>query len=265
MLWSIALTAAAATTASGYVSRPRSWHEFDRRVRGLTQAVMTEDTREMFRMFVPTFQQDISFARFDSAFRAWQAGRRAAIGQGRIAETRGISGRASTFIVFAGEDDYDYVFQNWVYAGETWQLAWLSNILDRSFTYGDQDSAAVRAMRAAALYWLVAENGLGEVPPGFARPDTVLVIDSLGRADWLPGHPTVVRTPTEFRSRAGLPAVPFAFRFALTRSLGQVGVCTVDLIALSRRPGATRQIRSIQVFLEPVGDDWRFLNVGGVW
>lgn len=238
----------------------------DHRVRVFTEALILADARTVFDLFVPTFRQEIGFARFDSALRSWRADRRPAIGQGRVVITRGISGQASTWVVFAGEDDYDYVYQGWVFADETWQLGWLSNILNASFDYGNRDSIEVRAIRAAALDWLVNDGGLREIPPGYRRPDTLLVIDTSGFAGWLPGQPTAVCTPEQFRAGTGLPAVPFGLRFALTRSFGNVALCAVDLRPLKpRRPGAAGRTRSIQIFLTRGRDGWHYNSTGSIF
>ena len=266
MLLSTVLAAAAANAVPRPANAPpRPWYELEHRVRALTSDIILNDSRAVFRAFAPTFQQETDFARFDSAMQNWHAGRRVAIGRGGVIDTRGVSGRASSWVVFAGESDYDYVYQSWVYAADTWRLTWLSNILDRSFDYGNRDLAEVRALRAAALDWLIAGDGLAQVPPGHARPDTVLVIDPAGQAGWLPDYPTAICTPEQFQTGVGLPAVPLAFRFALTRSFGPVGVCAIDIQPLTRRRGRFARHRSIQVFLARTPTGWRYLTTGSVW
>ncbi|MFO7675045.1 MAG: hypothetical protein R6X12_01820 [bacterium] len=261
----ILLTAAAASAAHQVTPRPRSWYELENRVRELTEALTLTDSRAVFRLFVPTFQEEISFASFDSAFARWHGGRRVAIAQGRSVGTRGISGQASTWVVFGGEEDYEYIYQAWVFADEAWQVAWLSNILDQSFAYGNRDSLEVRAIRAAALDWLVG-TGLAAAPLELRRPDTILVVHPSGAPGWLPRYPTVVCTPDQLTAGTGLPAVPFAFRFALTRNFGSVALCAIDILPLKpRRPGAPRRTRSIQVFLERDEPGWRYLTTGTVW
>ncbi|HDQ99488.1 MAG TPA: hypothetical protein ENN51_04295 [candidate division WOR-3 bacterium] len=266
MLLSTVLVVAAANAVPRPANAPpRPWYELEHRVRELTRDIILNDSRAVFRAFATTFKQETDFARFDSALQAWHAGRRVAIGRGQVIDTRGVSGRASSWVVFAGGADHDYIYQSWVYAADTWRLAWLSNILDRSFDYGNHDLADVRAMRAATLDWLITGGGLAQVPPGHARPDTVLVIDPAGTADWLPDYPTAVRTPEQFQARAGLPATPLAFRFVLTRSFGPIGVSAVDIQPLAQRRGRMARHRSIQVFLARTEAGWRYLTTGSVW
>jgi hypothetical protein len=249
-------------------SRPRSWYELEHRVNDLTEALVAGRPRTLFRMFIPQFQEETGFARFDSALDAWHRGRRVRIGRGKVMGVHGLGAYTATWTVFVDADDYDYVFQSWIYADHNWQLTWLSGILDPSFNYGHQDRAAVQAVRAAMLDWLVTEDGIEQVKRGLRVPDTVLVVDpdAAPAAFPLRGHTTVVRTPTQMRTSDAIPRVPYAFRFALTRVFGTVAICAVDLKPVDRSlPGAIRRLRGIQVFLKHSDGAWRCQSTGKIW
>ena len=249
-------------------SRPRSWYELEHRVDDFTEALVAGRPRALFRMFVPQFQEETGFARFDSALDAWHRGRRVRIGRGKVMGVHGLGAYTATWTVFVDADDYNYVFQSWIYTDHNWQLTWLSGILDPSFNYGDRDRAAVRAVRAAMLDWLVTGGGVEQIKSGLRVPDTVLVVDPDATPAAFPlcGRTTVVRTPARMRTSDGIPSVPYAFRFALTRVFGTVAICAVDLKPVDRSlPGAIRRLHGIQAFLKHDKGAWRYQSTGKIW
>ena len=249
-------------------SRPRSWYELEYRMDNFTEALVAGRPRALFRMFVPQFQKEIDFARFDSALNAWHRGRRVRIGRSKVMGVHGLGAYTATWTVFTDADDYRYVFQSWIYTDHSWQLTWLSGILNPSFNYGHRDRAAVHAVRTAMLDWLVAEKGIEQVKRGLSVPDTILVVDIEGESTpfRLSDHPTTIRTQAQMRTCDAIPSVPYAFRFALTRVFGTVAICAVDLKPVDRSlPGGIRRLHGIQVFLKFHDGAWQYQSTGKIW
>jgi hypothetical protein len=264
-----ALLLVAMAAHSAETSRPRSYYLLEHRAQRFAEALVAGRGREVYDLFVPAFQAENSFARFDSALRAWYGGRRTSMGRARVQDIGGLGGSVATWVVFQNEIDYSYVFSSWLFTADTWQLTWVSNIIDQSFQYGRRDTTGLRRVADAALRHLVIERGLKVIHRRLPIPDTlVVVLRDIGAGSELtvPGHPVVMIDPERLRRPGRLPRVPYLFDFALIRILGDVALCAVDIRPPERdRPGMLDRRRGLQLYFRRDGDGWEFVSSGRVW
>jgi len=254
--------------AAGAALKPRLDYSLGLHAQRFARALVNGQSREIYRAFVPVFRDEIEFARFDSAVRAWRAGRRITSVRNRVVDVRGLGGHASTYVMFGGETDYEYVYQSWLNTGEGWRLAWLSNILDQTFQYGRSDTASLEAAARAALAWILTDSGIRRVHRRFVLPDTVIVV-TRGRHEEgdiaHAGRPLVWRTPAELAGDGGRTGAAFYCELGLVRVFGDIGVAAVDFVPLREgRPPLDRR-RGIELYLRRDRQGWRFQSVGKVW
>lgn len=263
----VAMLAAAASAVSPTI-RLKSNYELALQTQLLTEAVVGNRPRDIYRMFTPTFTAEHSFASFDSAFARWLRGRRIIRASHKVVDIKGPSGYVSSWFVFQGELDYNYVYQNWLNTGRGWQLVWLSRVLDTSFAFGQTDSVGLRKATEAGLRYLLSKPGLELFKAGFRRPDTVVImrLGQPGEGDYRLGLPVVWVTPEEIRAGARIPRTQFLLRLALVRLMGDFALVTVDVAPTARDfLGRKRRPRGVEVFLKRDGIEWRFLEVGKKW
>lgn len=248
-------------------AQPPSYAKLETRAQDLTQGIVTGDSREMFRLFVPAFQQEIPFARFESTLSAWYNGRTVVSARSKAVDIRGLGGYVSTWVNFAGEERVCYLFQRWVHARAGWQLVWLTNILDQSFLYGRADTAELEAIIEASLLFLVESDGLALVRDGLLPPDSIFVVHTRTRDNsTISGRPAVWLD----QSRPDRDAVkaPYYFRIQLAQVLGDIALCTVDLKPTRPRdPGFLGRARSIELYLvlDPDTGKWLVNSVGKIF
>ena len=231
------------------------------------RSLVNGQSRDVYRLFVPAFREEINFTRFDSALRAWRENRQITRIRNRVVDVRGLGGHASTYVYFGNNRDYEYIYQSWVNFGEGWQLAWLSNILDQTFQYGRSDTAALRAATRAALSWVLSEAGIRRVHRQLVLPDTVIVVDQ-GRIEegtlQLAGRP-LLWLSEERIERLGLLGADFYCELGVVRLFGNGAVATVDFVPLrDGRPPLDRR-RGIEIYLRKENAEWKFDSVGKVW
>ncbi len=264
----LALSSGAASAVSP-ATRLKSNYELALQTELLTEAVVANRPRDIYRMFTPAFAAEHSYASFDSALTRWFRGRRIVRASHKVVDIKGPSGYVSSWFVFAGEHDYNYVYQNWLNTGHGWELVWLSRILDTSFTFGQNDSLGLVNAAEAGLRYVLSKPGLDLFKSGFVRPDTVVMV-RLGR----PGEgefrfdslPVCWVTPEEIRAGVSLPRTQFLLNLALVRLIGDMALVAVDVTPTARGfLGRKRHARGIEVFLQRVGNDWRFSDVGKKW
>jgi len=235
----------------------------------LTEAVVANRPRDMYRMFTPAFAAEHSFASFDSALARWFRGRRIVRASHKVVDIKGPSGYVSSWFVFAGERDYNYVYQNWLNTRHGWQLVWLSRILDTSFTFGQSDSLELVRAAEAGLRYVLSKPGLELFKAGFRRPDTLVMV-RLGRPgegefrfDSLPVYWTTLE---KMKQGGCVPRAQFLLNLALVRLMGEMALVVVDVTPTGRDLlGRARRRRGIEVYLERAGNDWRFSDVGKKW
>ncbi|MEO0085877.1 MAG: hypothetical protein ABIK37_04525 [candidate division WOR-3 bacterium] len=231
------------------------------------RALVDGQTRDIYRLFVPAFREEIGFARFDSAFRVWRDGRNITRVRNRVIDVRGLGGHASTYVYFGGNRDYEYVYQSWVNTGNGWQLAWLSNILDQTFQYGRSDTAALRSATSAALTWVLSDAGLGHIHRRFVLPETVIVVTQ-GRHEEgvIPaaGRPLLWLSEEELNAFR-VPDVPFYCELGLVRLFGPTAVAAVDFVPVREGQPPLDRRRGIEIYLRRENGNWRFESVGKVW
>jgi len=246
------------------VSRPRSNYELNRLTERLTSALLSHRSRDIYRMLTPAFTAEHSFARFDSALARWLAGRRIVRASHKIVEISGPAGYVSTWAVFEGEQDYEYIYQNWLNTPQGWQLAWLSQVFDTSFAYGQTDSLGLVRAADVGLRYVLSQPGLERFQAGLKRPDTVVIIrrgrPGEGRFG-LDSLPFIWVSMEYLSERRHVPASQFFLSLALVRLMGDMAVVVVDL-ALTGAPGRRR---GVEVYLERQGKSWRFHDVGKIW
>jgi hypothetical protein len=264
------LAAILSTTAHAVspVAKLKTNYELALQTERLTEAIVANRPRDVYRMFAPTFAAEHSFAAFDSAFERWYRGRRIVRASHKVVDIKGPSGYVSSWFVFAGEHDYNYVYQNWLNTGHGWELVWLSRILDTSFTFGQTDSLSLIKAAQAGIRYVLSEPGLALFKAGFRRPDTVVIV-RLGR----PGEgnydfafPVLWISPAEMRAGVHLPRVQFLVNLALVRVIGDIALVTVDLNPTGRDLlGRKRHPRGVEVYLKRSGNGWVFYEIGKKW
>ena len=259
---------ATAALAVSPAARLKSNYELALRTQLLTEAVVAHRPRDIYRMFTPAFSAEHSFANFDSAFARWLRGRRIIRASHKVVDIKGPSGYVSSWFVFAGEHDYNYVYQNWLNTGHGWQLVWLSRILDPSFAYGQTDSLELVKAAEAGVHYLFSKPGLQLFKGAFARPDTVVFV-RLGRpgeGEYQLDLPVIWVAPEEARARGYPPRTQFLLNLALVRLIGDIALVTLDLTPTSRDIlGRKRSARGVEIYLRRVGTEWRFYEVGKKW
>lgn len=261
-------TLATAASAVSPAARLKSNYELALNAQRLTEAVVANRSRDVYRMFAPAFAAEHSFASFDSTFTRWSRGRRIVRASHKVVDIKGPSGYVSSWFVFEGERGYNYVYQNWLNTGRSWQLVWLSRVLDTSFAFGQTDSLELVKAAEAGLSYLLSKPGLELFKAGFVRPDTVVML-RLGR----PGEgefrfdlPVYWTTPAEMRAGVRPPRTQFLLNLALVRLIGDVAVVAVDVTPTARDIlGRKRRARGIEVYLERAGNEWRFTEIGKRW
>jgi hypothetical protein len=264
----LALSSGAASAVSP-AARFKSNYELALQTERLTEAIVANRPRDVYRMFTPAFAAEHSFASFDSAFARWYRGRRIVRASHKVVDIKGPSGYVSSWFVFAGERDYNYVYQNWLNTGHGWELVWLGRILDTSFAFGQTDSLDLVRAAEAGLRYVLSKPGLELFKAGFTRPDTVVIV-RLGRPgegefqfDSLPVYWT---TPQEIHAGVRLPRTQFLLNLALVRLIGDMALVAVDVTPTARDfLGRKRHPRGVEVYLQRIGKEWRFSEVGKKW
>ena len=266
-MFCLSLLAGSAPAASP-IARLKTNYELALHSQRLTEAVVANQARDIYRMFTPGFAAEHSFARFDSALVRWSRGRRIVRASHKVVDIKGPSGYVSSWFVFEGARDYNYVYQNWLNTRHGWQLVWLSRILDPGFAFGQSDSADLVKASEAGLRYVLSKPGLAMFKAGFQRPDTVVLV-SLGR----PGEgayrfdfPVYWTTPQEIRAGARLPRTQFLLHLALVRLIDDIALVVVDVTPTARDLlGRKRQPRGVEVYLKRTGAEWEFMAVGKKW
>ena len=249
-------------------ARLKSNYELALQTERLTEAVVADRPRDIYRMFTPGFTAEHSFASFDSAFTRWYRGRRIIRASHKVVDIKGPAGYVSSWFVFAGERDYKYVFQSWLNAGHGWELVTLSHILDTSFTFGQSDSVQLMRAAEAGLRYVLSKPGLALFKAGFTQPDTVVIVglNRPGEGEFQLDQPVYWTTPADIRAGARLPRTQFLLNLALVRLIGDIALVTVDLTPTARDVfGRKRHTRGVEIYLQRTGTEWRFLEVGKKW
>lgn len=244
-------------------------YELGLRTQLFTAALVEGRSRDIYWMFCPQFRAEHSLARFDSALADWFDGRQVRRANRKVVDISGAGGFVSTWVVFEGKTDYDYVYQSWLRVGRTWQLVWISRVLDNSFRYGVRDTAAVRGAVTAALDYALSSRGLARFGKGLVRPETTVVVKS-----GLPGESAVMLPGTRLlwldstAVRARLRAAPARFVLGLSgvRILGEMATVTVDWYPTEKADaGRFGTRRGLQVYLSRKKDRWEYHSVGKTW
>jgi hypothetical protein len=262
-------TLAGAASAVSPAARLKTNYELALQTERLTEALVGNRSRDIYRMFTPPFAEEHSFARFDSALTRWSRGRRIVRASHKVVEIKGPAGYVSSWLVFDGASDYNYVYQNWLNTPGGWKLVWLSRILDSTFTYGQTDSLEMVRAAEVAIRYVVSKPGLASLKSGFKRPDTVVIIrrnrpgEGNFRLDTLPVFWT---TMPEMLQGGHVPRTQFLLSLALVRLMDDMAMVTVDVIPTARdRDGKPSRRRGLEVYLEQKGNNWRFRDIGKVW
>ncbi len=259
------LAAAVAFARPGF----RDSYELGRRTHEFNQALAAGDARAIYRLFNPAFRSEIPFARFDSAFQNWLAGRRIRRVGRRIIDIRPPSSAVSVYYYFQGERDYGYLYQNWIYNQSRWELAWVSRILDNSFQYGQSDTAGMRSAVETALRWLAGPEGLAVFRSRLLKPAVIVMLRRglPGEGELtVPGSSVVWVTSRDIRNPAQLPPVPHYYALALVRLMDSVAQVSFDLYPTDpANPGRLGRHRSVEIFLTRRNGGWTFASRGRIW
>jgi len=241
-------------------------YELGLRSQAFVEALVRGDSRTMYEMFVPAFRAENSFARFDSAVARWIAGGRMLKARRKVVDVKDVSGYISTWVMFAGEHKYRYLYQNWLRGGKTWDIVWVSRILDQSFQYGRQDTVQTRHAAEAGVLYVLSRQGRANFRERPARPDTVVMV----RHDLPEEHgfqldslPVVWVTLREMAAHAPMPRAPFYVGLAMVRVYGDMAEVAVDVFPSPDSAMARR--RGVKVYLEQHKGVWQFHSIGKVW
>ncbi|UCG43411.1 MAG: hypothetical protein JSU73_01985 [candidate division WOR-3 bacterium] len=261
----VLLVTGAAVSLTG--AQPRSYARLESHTQDLTRTLVTGDSREMYRLFVPAFQQEIPFARFESTLIDWYDGRTVTSARSKVVDIRGLGGYVSTWVTFAGEERVCYLFQRWLHATAGWQLVWLTNILDQSFLYGRADTAELEAVIEASLQFLVGDGGLSLIRDGLLSPDSIFVVHTRTRNNTSIDNRPVIWFDQSKPNRKAVKA-PYYFRVQLAQVLGEAALCNIDLKPTwPQDPGFLGRVRSIELYLlfDPDAGKWTVNSVGKVF
>jgi len=260
-----ALLVLAAAAEARVENLPKRYYQLNQRCQEVARLLATGDSRQAYELFVPQFQKEVSFARFDSALVNWYRGRRLTRVKSQLIDVRGLGGHASTWVFFQGEPTYNYVYQNWLYTDDGWRLVWLSNILNQTMQFGHRDSQALAAVAQAALDYVASPAGLSETRSGLVLPDTVVVSWPGSDVSFRSGHRPVLTIPLADEP-GRMPRVPFFFRFGQIRVLGNLATCAVDLKPTKwKRLSSLRSTHSLQLFFDRKNGAWLLNSSGKKW
>lgn len=266
----VAMLAGAACAISPQ-ARLRSGYELALHAERLTEAVVDNRPRDIYQMFVPGFTAENSYPTFDSAFEHWYGGRRIVRASHKVVDVQGPAGYVSSWFVFEGDRDYNYIYQNWLNTDDSgWQLVWMSRVLDTSFSYGQTDSPQLARAAEAGLRYVLSKPGLAQFHAGYSRPDTVVMVrfdrpgeDELSHVDSLPVYWTTV---AQIKQGVHIPRTQFLLNLALVRLMGDMALVVLDVTPTGRDLlGRRHRPRGLEVYVKRVGADWRFYDVGKKW
>jgi hypothetical protein len=256
--------------AAALATEPKPEYQLSLRAQQVSNALMNNDPRTIYDLFVPVFRREIPFSRFDSAIRAWHQDRRIARIQTRLVDTRGRGGHISTYLYFFGERNYEYLYQSWLFTDSGWQLVWISNLLNQSFQFGSLDTPAMKKVALAALAYAFTRDGLKKlrllpVP----LPDTIFVLQSLFPAEstgWVGPRP-VVWLVQDLDPKQRLPrTIPYYCRLGQIRIFGSIALATVDFYPVaSAGKQALGRYRSLEIYLKKEDQQWLFDSFGKLW
>ncbi len=271
LVFARAVGAAIFSPAELNAAEPKPEYQLELKVQEVGRALVNNDNRALYRLFVPVFQQEVSFARFDSAVSRWRAGRQVVRVRSEVTGVRGLGGHASTYVFFQRERDYEYVYQNWIYGDAGWELTWLSNILDQSFQYGRSETVAMREVAETALAYFLSPEGRKKV--GLERlvlPETMVVVqyDRIEEAPMeIAGMTIVWQTPQQIRSRRMFPNLPVCCEFGMVRVYGTVAIVALDFRAWPHYQGrpVLRRPRGLEFYLKKKGGVWEIHSTGKRW
>ena len=272
------LLAAGAALSFCLASQLQDNYELGVRTQLFTEALAAGRSRDIYWMFCPQFRAEHSFQRFDSAFSKWFGGRQVKKASRKIVEVAGAGGYVSTWVVFDGASDYNYLYQNWLRADGTWQLLWVSRILDNSFHYGASDTAEVDGVTIAALRYALSPNGLNQFHARFRRPDTLVLLkgDGANAAGPVAGPgENVTRLdstiliwldPDGIRRYKKLHTIEFVMGVVNVRVLGTMATAGIDVYPSDETDkGRFGKRRGMQLYLEKRAGAWIYQSSGKTW
>jgi hypothetical protein len=251
-------------------TEPKPEYQLMLRAQQVSSALMNNDTRTIYELFVPAFRQEIPFARFDSAVRTWHQGRRIARINTRLIDTRGRGGHISTYLYFSGEKKYDYLYQSWLFTDAGWQLVWISRILNQSFQFGSQDTPTMRKVALTALDHAFSRNGLKKVHLlDLPLPDTIFVFQTLFPPEsvtYLKQQPLVWLDDDQDPKQRLPRSIPYYCQLGQVRILGSLALTAVDFYPVA--PAGKKALgrnRSLEIYLKNEDQQWLFDSFGKLW
>jgi hypothetical protein len=224
------------------------------------------DARTIYRMFNGTFRAEVPFVRFDSSFEQWYGPGRITRARHKVVGIRGPVGSVSTWAVFRGERSHRYLYQSWLKNGGTWDLVWISRIIDESFQYGRDDTVELRRVAAVALRHALKPEVLARLSGRPRLPDTVIILrrglpEESGLA--IDGATVVWVSPDSVCDEACFPRIPFYVGFGIVRIFGDVAEAAIDFHPTPAGPLRRREV--IKVLLSRDRGEWRFSAADRVW
>ncbi len=250
---------------------PKPEYQLELKVQQFSAALLNGDYRTAYRLFVPVFRREIGFSRFDSAVQEWRQGRRLVRIKSKVIDTKGLGGHASIYAYFDGEDDYEYLYQSWIYSDSGWELVWVSNMLNQSFQYGRSETLAMRAVAEMALEFLLSPEGKGWLKLSkVSLPETIVVVQH-NRIEEAPvnieGHTVVWQSPDVIKGKPIFPFMPLYCEFGMVRVFGSVALVALDFKPWPYYQGrrVLKQRRGMEIYLKKQGEGWQVHSVGKRW
>ncbi len=250
---------------------PKPEYQLELKVQQFAAGLLNGDQRTLYRLFVPVFRREVDFSRFDSAVQGWRQGRRLVRIKSKVIDTRGLGGHASIYAYFEGSEDYEYLYQSWIYADSGWELAWVSGILNQSFQYGRSETLAMRAVARLALEFLLSDEGRGWLKLGrVGLPETIVVVQ-YNRIEEAPlnikGHTVVWQSPDAIKEKPVFPFMPLYCEFGMVRVFGSVALVALDFKPWPYYQGrrVLKQRRGMEIYLKKQGEGWQVHSVGKRW
>ncbi|MEO0025930.1 MAG: hypothetical protein ABIK54_04140 [candidate division WOR-3 bacterium] len=253
-----------------WATEPKPEYQLELKVQQVCNALVNGDSRTIYRLFVPAFRREIPFARFDSAVRVWHQNRRINRIQPQVVDTRGRGAHVSTYLRFAGEEENDYLYQNWLFSDSGWQLVWISNILNPTFQFGSRDTPAMRQLALAALEQALSYESLKRIRVQRLKlPDTLYILQPLFPPEslsFLRSRP-VRWLSAELDPRTRLPrTIPYFLQLGQLRIFGTLALAVVDFYPVSPAGrSALRRYRSLEFYLRQEAGNWVFDSFGKIW
>jgi hypothetical protein len=242
-------------------------------------ALARKDGEDIYRMFNPTFQREVSLKKLEGAIDGWYCGysyREVKIGTVNIT---GLAGHITSWISFKDCHETKFVYQYWVKSDRGWELVWLSGILNyKDFNYGDWDTTAQHEVMQGMFEQAVSDSGLKALFREFELTRNMVILYHPDRNFTkinLPNQKVLWLTEEEIKSKHHQYGINAFFDFGMIRVMDDIAIGALDIVSINSHKGNQSGItgvralqnrrRSISMFFKKVGGEWVFAGYGNKW